>query len=87
MIRHDFIKCQGSMTIAAADPNPPWSPLRMSDEMGIPALGSYLEKLDEAQLNRVLDEVLTECRKREADKLKKDILTHSQSLRLKNPIR
>jgi hypothetical protein len=59
----------------------------MSAEMGIPALGPYLEKLDEAQLNRVLEEVLTECRKRDSDKMKKDILTHSQSLRLKNPIR
>jgi hypothetical protein len=59
----------------------------MSAEMGLPALGPYLEKLDEAQLHRVLDEVLTEYRRRESDKLKKDILTHSQSLRLKNPIR
>jgi hypothetical protein len=59
----------------------------MSDEMSIPALAPYLKQLDEAQLNRVLDEVLTECRRRESDKIKKDILTHSQSLRLKNPIR
>jgi hypothetical protein len=59
----------------------------MSDEMSIPALGPYLKQLDEDQLHRVLDEVLTECRRRESDKIKKDILTHSQSLRLKNPIR
>ncbi len=54
--------------------------------MGIPALAPYLKQLDEDQLNRILDEVLTECRRREADKLKKDILTHSQSLRLKKPL-
>ena len=50
--------------------------------MGIPDLAPYLKQLDEEQLNRILDEVLTECRRREADKLKKEILTHSQALRL-----
>lgn len=55
--------------------------------MSIPALAPYLKQLDEEQLHRVLDEVLTECRRRESDKIKKDILTHSQALRLKNPIR
>lgn len=59
----------------------------MSSEMGIPALAPYLKQLDEEQLNRVLDEVLTECRRRESDKIKKDILTHSQALRLKRPVR
>ena len=53
--------------------------------MSIPALGPYLKQLDEDQLSRILDEVLTECRRREADKIRKDILTHSQSLRLKKP--
>lgn len=57
----------------------------MSTEMGIPALAPYLKQLDEQQLSRILDEVLTECRRREADKIKKDILTHSQSLRLIKP--
>jgi hypothetical protein len=56
-------------------------------DMSVQTLVPYLERLDEVQLNQVLDEVLTECRKREADKLKKEILTHSQSLRLKNPLR
>ena len=59
----------------------------MTADMTPPPLGPYLEKLNEEQLHRILNEVLTECRKREADKIKKDILTHSQSLRLKNPIR
>jgi len=54
----------------------------MSADMGIPELAPYLKQLDEEQLNRILDEVLTECRRREADKLKKEILTHSQALRL-----
>jgi hypothetical protein len=53
--------------------------------MGLPALAPYLKQLDEDQLNRILDEVLTECRRRESDKIKKDILTHSQSLRLNRP--
>ncbi len=50
--------------------------------MGIPQLAPFLKQVDEEQLNRILDEVLTECRRREADKLKKDILTHSQAIRL-----
>ncbi len=54
----------------------------MSPDMGVPALAPYLKQLDEEQLNRILDEVLTECRRREADKIKKDILTHSQAIRL-----
>ena len=63
------------------------SPNRMSDDPGVAALAPFLRQLNEVQLDRVLDEVLTECRRRDADKMKKDILTHSQSLRLKNPIR
>jgi len=57
----------------------------MSDNMGVSGFAPYLKQLDEDQLNRVLDEVLTECRRRESDKIKKDVLTHSQSLRLKKP--
>jgi hypothetical protein len=59
----------------------------MNEDMGIPALAPYLKQLDEDQLSRILDEVLTECRRREADKIRKDILTHSQSLRLNLPPR
>jgi len=59
----------------------------MSNEQGLTALAPYLQKLDEEQLNRVLDEVLTECRRRESEQIKKDILTHSQALRLMNPKR
>jgi hypothetical protein len=54
----------------------------MNTDMGIPALAPYLKQLDEEQLNRILDEVLTECRRREADKIKQDILSHSQAIRL-----
>jgi hypothetical protein len=57
----------------------------MSTDMGIPALAPYLKQLDEDQLNRILDEVLTECRRREADKIKKEILSHSQQIRLNRP--
>jgi hypothetical protein len=57
--------------------------MMMSTEQGLAALAPYLKKLDKDQLNRVLDEVLTECRRRESEQIKKDILTHSQSLRLK----
>ncbi len=55
----------------------------MSAETGLTALAPYLRKLDKDQLNRVLDEVLNECRRRDSEQIKKDILTHSQSLRLK----
>jgi hypothetical protein len=48
-----------------------------SDQNG-PALGAYLKSLDKEQLSQVLDEVLTECRRRESEQIKKDILTHSQ---------
>lgn len=54
----------------------------MKADMGIPMLAPYLQQLDEDQLNRILDEVLTECRRREADKLRSEILTHSQAIRL-----
>jgi hypothetical protein len=55
----------------------------MSAETGLTALAPYLKRLDKDQLNSVLDEVLTECRRRDSEQIKKDILTHSQSLRLK----
>jgi hypothetical protein len=54
----------------------------MSTDIESPALLPYLKELDEEQLSRILDEVLTECRRREADKIKKDILSHSQAIRL-----
>lgn len=51
-------------------------------QTGVPGLAPYLERLNEDQLSRVLEQVLNECRRREADKLRRDILTHSQALRL-----
>jgi hypothetical protein len=56
----------------------------MNAEQKVPAIGAYLKSLDKEQLNQVLDEVLTECRRRESEQIKRDILTHSQSLRLEN---
>jgi hypothetical protein len=54
----------------------------MSAEEKTVMLLGYLKSLNEEQLDQALNEVLTEMRKREADQMKKDILTHSQSLRL-----
>lgn len=49
----------------------------------LPTLEPFLRSLDEEKLKYFLEEVLTECRRRESEQIKRDILTHSQSLRLK----
>ena len=54
----------------------------MSNEQKAGKLEGYLKSLDEAGLDEALNEVLTEIRRRESDQMKKDVLTHSQSLRL-----
>ena len=46
------------------------------------ALKMYLGSLNKEHLNHVLNEVLTELRRRESEQIKKDVLTHSKSLRL-----
>ncbi len=69
--------------LLTANPNRK-NPVKMSTEENAPKLGAYLKSLDKEKLNQVLDEVLTECRRRDSEQIKKDILTHSQSLRLIN---
>jgi hypothetical protein len=56
--------------------------VKMSSEQKERKLEGYLKSLDEAQLDDALNEVLAEMRRRESDQMKKDVLTHSQSLRL-----
>jgi hypothetical protein len=56
--------------------------VKMSSEKNAGKLEGYLKSLDEAALDEALNEVLAEMRRRESDQMKKDVLTHSQSLRL-----
>jgi len=44
---------------------------------------SFLKKLDPYQLDDLLNAVLNELRSRDSDKLKQDVLTRSQALRLR----
>ena len=54
----------------------------MNPEPETVRLQGYLKSLDETQLDEVLNEVLEEIRTRETEQMKKDVLTHSQKLRL-----
>jgi hypothetical protein len=54
----------------------------MSTEQKSGKLLGYLKSLDPEQLDHALNEVLAEMRRRESDQIRKDVLTHSQSLRL-----
>jgi hypothetical protein len=54
----------------------------MNPEPETARLQGYLKSLDEEQLDEVLNEVLEEIRTRETEQMKKDVLTHSQKLRL-----
>jgi hypothetical protein len=54
----------------------------MNGEPETARLQGYLKSLDEEQLDEVLNEVLQEIRSRESEQMKKDVLTHSQKLRL-----
>ncbi len=47
-------------------------------------LQTYLKSLDKHHLDLILREVLVELRGRETEQMKKDVLTHSTSLQLKN---
>ncbi|MCE0521644.1 MAG: hypothetical protein LV480_01890 [Methylacidiphilales bacterium] len=49
-------------------------------------LEGYLKSLDEEQLDQALNEVLAEMRRRESEQMKQDVLTHSQTLRLRRPL-
>ena len=54
----------------------------MNNETETVRLLGYLKKLDPDELDQVLNEVLQEIRSRETEQMKKDVLTHSQKLRL-----
>ncbi len=47
--------------------------------------GPFLRTLSKYQLDDLLDAVLNELRSRDSDELKQDVLTRSQSLRLRKP--
>ncbi len=54
----------------------------MKSEPETARLQGYLKSLDAEELDAVLNEVLEEIRRREVEQMKKDVLTHSQKLRL-----
>jgi hypothetical protein len=54
----------------------------MNNEPETARLVGYLKSLNSDELDQVLDEVLQEIRSRETEEMKKDVLTHSQKLRL-----
>jgi hypothetical protein len=54
----------------------------MEPEPERPRLEAYLQTLTPDELDEVLNEVLEEVRRREVDEVKRDVLTHSQKLRL-----
>ena len=54
----------------------------MKSEPETARLQGYLKSLGEEELDEVLNEVLEEIRSRETEQIKKDVLTHSQKLRL-----
>jgi hypothetical protein len=54
----------------------------MNNEEEKAHLVGYLKTLNSDELDQVLNEVLHEMRSRETEEMKKDVLTHSQKLRL-----
>jgi len=54
----------------------------MNNETETARLVGYLKTLNPDELDQVLNEVLHEIRSRETEEMKKDVLTHSQKLRL-----
>jgi hypothetical protein len=54
----------------------------MNNDEETTRLQGYLKSLNSDELDQVLDEVLQEIRSRETEQMKKDVLTHSQKLRL-----
>jgi hypothetical protein len=54
----------------------------MNHEQENARLLGYLKSLSTEELDEVLNEVLQEIRNRETEAMKKDVLTHSQKLRL-----
>ena len=59
----------------------------MNPEPETARLQGYLKSLGEDELDEVLDEVLAEIRTRESEQMKKDVLTHSQKLRLRRKLK
>jgi len=55
----------------------------MSTEQEGTPLKTYLSSLDTVCLAQTFNEVVIELRKRELEKIKKDVVTYTQSLRLK----
>ena len=55
----------------------------MNNDQENARLQGYLKSLDQDGLEEVLNEVLEEIRRRETEQMKKDVLTHSQKLRLR----
>jgi hypothetical protein len=52
----------------------------MKCEPALPRLEGYLKTLDEDELDEVLKEVLQEIRSRHSERIKTDVLSHSQRL-------
>jgi len=85
-IRQEFILSQGSLSPSREMPASHETPLQAEPEPTGATIQDYLKSLDQEQLDQVLSEVLTEVRSRDSEQMKRDVLTHSQKLRLQRPI-
>ncbi len=85
-IRQEFIQSQGSLPPDAELPASQETPRQAEPDQTGASIQDYLKSLDQEQLDQVLSEVLTEVRSRESEQMKRDVLTHSQKLRLQRPI-
>lgn len=83
-IRQEFIKSQGALTTPV---NQASSAIETTSQakpdQSNAGFQDYLKSLDHEQLDQVLNEVLIEVRSRESEQVKRDVLTHSQKLRLR----
>ena len=83
-IRQEFIQSQvPSAPPDCETPTPDEAPQQVDTVSSGAALQEYLRSLSQEQLDQVLNEVLTEVRTRESEQMKRDVLTHSQKLRLR----
>ena len=83
-IRREFIKSQVPLAPPDSEtPIPDEAPQQVDTASSGAALQEYLRSLNQEQLDQVLNEVLTEVRTRESEQMKRDVLTHSQKLRLR----
>ncbi|HUB68480.1 MAG TPA: hypothetical protein VL981_13425 [Candidatus Methylacidiphilales bacterium] len=79
-IRQDFIKSKGiqaPLHLADQQQNDQGT---VSSEQVKATLMTYVKALDKEQLNDVLNEILDEMRRREAEQIKQDLLRNSGSL-------